>query len=247
MKLKKSRTMTTNELVQEIRTYCLTHASEEQLQKSQHFFKEEFVGYGLTAPQVHNKVKEMLKSGEIDLSTILRATPKLMESRKYEEISFGLLLLNGLWKQFTPETFQTIEEWFSFSINNWAHADTLGMFILPRFLDKKIVAPDDFAPWLDSPYKFQRRCVPVTLIKHVKKTKDVRPSIQFVEKLMTDPEREVHQGMGWFLRETWKINPTETETFLLKYKETAPRLIIQYACEKMTAENKQRFKKPKQV
>jgi 3-methyladenine DNA glycosylase AlkD len=237
--------MTKTELIREIRSYCQANASEEQLQKSQRFFKEEFVGYGLTAPQVHNKVKDLLNGGEITLPTVLEAMPILMESLKYEEISFGLLLLNGLWKQYTPETFQSIAQWFSFSITNWAHADTLGMFILPKFLEKKIVQPEDFAPWLNSPYKFQRRCVPVTLIKHIKKTKEVMPSIQFVEKLMSDPEREVHQGMGWFLREAWKISPSEVEPFLLKYKETAPRLIIQYACEKMTAENKLRFRKSK--
>jgi Predicted DNA alkylation repair enzyme len=237
--------MTSIELVEEIRSYCAANASEEQVAKSQRFFKEEFIGYGLTAPQVHTKVKDLLKSGEINLPTVLEAIPDLMASQKYEEISFGLLLLNGLWRQFTPETFHEIGNWFAVSINNWAHADTLGMFVLPKFLEKKIVKPDEFDSWLDSPYKFQRRCVPVTLIKHIKKTKEVTPSILFVEKLMTDPEREVHQGMGWFLREAWKISPSEVEPFLLKYKDSAPRLIFQYACEKMTAENKLRFRKTK--
>lgn len=237
--------MIANKLIQEIRTYCEANACEEQLQKSQRFFKEEFVGYGLTAPQLHGKVKELLQAGEIDLPTILEAMPELMASCKYEEISFGLLLLNGRWKYFTPETFQTISGWFSVSINNWAHADTLGMFVLPKFLEKKLIKPEEFEPWLNSSYKFQRRCVPVTLIKHVKKVKKVMPSVLFVERLMEDTEREVHQGMGWFLREAWKISPAEVEAFLLKYKDTAPRLIVQYACEKMTAENKLRFKKTK--
>lgn len=237
--------MTTNELVQEIRSYCTENADAERALKSQRYFKEEFVGYGLTATQVQTKVKEMLKSNEFDLPTVLDAAPLLMESRQYEEISMALLLLDGLWKQFTSETFQTIGSWFSFSITNWAHADTLGMFILPRFLDKKIIEMSDFGPWLDSPFKFQRRCVPVTLIKHIKKTRQVMLSILFVEKLMTDPEREVHQGMGWFLREAWKISPAEVEPFLEKWKDTAPRLIFQYACEKMTVENKLRFKRMK--
>jgi 3-methyladenine DNA glycosylase AlkD len=237
--------MTTSELVQDIRSYCIENADAERIQKSQRYFKEEFVGYGLTAPQIYSKVKELLKSGGFDLQTVLEATPILMESGKYEETTFALLLLDGRWKEFTPETFKTIDKWFAFSIYNWAHADTLGMFILPRFLDKKIVEMNDFSSWLNSPYKFQRRCVPVTLIKHIKKTRQVMPSIAFVEKLMSDPEREVHQGMGWFLREAWKISPIETESFLEKWKDTAPRLIIQYACEKMTAENKQRFKRAK--
>lgn len=237
--------MTASELVQEIRLYCTENASEEQVKKSQRFFKEAFVGYGLTAPQVHGKVKEMLKRGNFDLPVVLGAMPEFMESKQYEEISFGLLLMNGLWKQFTPETFQTIAAWFAFSISNWAHADTLGMFILPRFLEKKIISMNDFTPWLESPYKFQRRCVPVTLIKQVKKSRQIMPSILFTERLMTDPEREVHQGMGWFLRETWKISPAEVEGFLENHKETAPRLIMQYACEKMTNENKLRFRRSK--
>ena len=237
--------MTTTELIQEIRSYCIANANTERVKISQRFFKDEFVGHGLTAPQVHGKVKEMLKTVDLDLSTVLEATPVLMKGGMSEEISIALLLLDGLWKQFTPETFQTINIWFSFSITNWAHADTLGMLILPKFLDKKILEMSDFSPCLDSPYKFQRRCVPVTLIKHMKKTRQVMPSILFVEKLMADPEREVHQGMGWFLREAWKINASEVEPFLEKWKDTAPRLIIQYACEKMTAENKMRFKKTK--
>lgn len=237
--------MTTTEIIQEIRSYCIANADAERLKTSQRFFKEEFVGYGLTAPQLYSKVKEMLKRGDFDLPTVLEAAPILMKSRMFEEIAMDLLLLDGLWKQYTPETFQTIGSWFSFSINNWAHADTLGMLILPKFLDKKILEMSDFSAWLDSPFKFQRRCVPVTLIKYMKKTRQVMPSILFVEKLMADPEREVHQGMGWFLREAWKISPVETELFLEKYKDTAPRLIIQYTCEKMTAENKKRFKRSK--
>ncbi len=237
--------MNANELVQEIRAYCANNASEEQLKKSQRFFKEEFVGYGLTSPQVNSKVKLLLKSGNISLPLVIEAMPALMGSGKYEEISFGLLLMDGLWKQFSSATFETISGWFETSIRNWAHADTLGMFILPKFLDKKIATMQEFSPWLESPFKFQRRCVPVTLIKHIKKTKEVMPSVCFVERLMNDPEREVHQGMGWFLREAWKISPDEVEPFLLKYKDTAPRLILQYACEKMTPENKLKFRKAK--
>lgn len=235
--------MATTKLIQELRAYCIANADAERVQKSQRFFKEEFVGYGLTAPQVQDKVKELLKRTDVDLNTILEAAPLLMQSGQYEEISFALLLLDGRWKQFTPDTFQTIGQWFGFSITNWAHADTLGMFVLPKFLDKKIIGMDEFRPWLTSRFKFQRRCVPVTLIKHIKKTREVMTSIRFVEMLMADPEREVHQGMGWFLREAWKISPAEVETFLLKYKDSAPRLIFQYACEKMTPENKLRFRR----
>ena len=51
--------MTTNELVQEIRSYCLENADDERALKSQHYFKEEFNGYGVAAPLIYTKVKEL--------------------------------------------------------------------------------------------------------------------------------------------------------------------------------------------
>jgi hypothetical protein len=129
--------MTTTELIQEIKSYCLANTDAERLQKSQRFFKEEFVGHGLAAPQLYSKVKEIQKTGSVDLSAILEAMPVLMKDGMFEEISIALLLLDGQWKQFTPETFQTIGSWFSLSITNWAHADTLAMFTLQNFRIRK--------------------------------------------------------------------------------------------------------------
>jgi 3-methyladenine DNA glycosylase AlkD len=126
------------------------------------------------------------------------------------------------------------EKWYQLGITNWAHADTLGMMILPQFLLKNTLSLNEFNSWITSSYKFQRRCVPVTLIKVIKnnKTGNFSTYFHFIEPLMTDKEREVHQGVGWFLREALKIQPQPTEEFLLKWKDTSPRLIIQYATER---------------
>ena len=43
----------------------------------------------------------------------------------------------------------------------------------------------------------------------------------------------------------WKIKKDDTESFLLKWKNEAPRVIFQYATEKMTKEEKQKFRKEK--
>ncbi|NJK86472.1 MAG: DNA alkylation repair protein [Bacteroidales bacterium] len=109
-----------------------------------------------------------------------------------------------------------------------------------------LIAIQNFTSWLNSQNSFQRRTVPVTFIKYIKKNKpDFKEVFHFLQPLMTDPDREVQQGIGWFLREAWKINASSTENFLLEWKNTAPRLIFQYACEKMSTENKQRFKREK--
>jgi hypothetical protein len=55
----------------------------------------------------------------------------------------------------------------------------------------------------------------------------------------------MQKGLGWFLREAWTICPEETEDFLLKWKESCGRIIIQYATEKMDKENRDRFRRTK--
>lgn len=237
--------MNADELFTELHEYCLAHVNGDNIIKYSRYFKGGFDAYGLSQPQMNEQTKEILKRKDFDLKVLIGAAPLLMNTHKYEETSFALLLFNGLHKQYDAASFETIAGWFKISINNWAHADMLGMFILPKFLLKYIVTIDHFKPWLSSPYKFQRRCVPVTFIKLLKTDIEYNTLFRFIEPLMTDPEREVHQGAGWFLREAWKKKPEETEAFLLKWKDISPRLIFQYACEKMTPENKLRFRKVK--
>lgn len=237
--------MNKEELIHEVRQFCIQNEDSERAAKLSRYFKEAPDAYGLTQPLMNNKAKEMLKSKAFGLETALEAAPELMKSGKYEEITIAILLVNGFEKQYTASLLNEISNWFTFSIHNWAHADGLGMFILPKFFRNKFITDKDLRPWIKSTYKFQRRCVPVTLIKTLKTRTEFQSIFQMLEPLMQDPEREVHQGMGWFLRDAWKLKPEETEAFLLKWKDRAPRLIIQYATEKMTPEKKQQFKKIK--
>ncbi len=237
--------MTKHELAENIRNYCMAHANQDNVRKYSRYFKEGYHGFGLTAQQVKDISKELVNSKTFDINTVVQAMPLLMKSGSYEEVAIGLLIVNGLHKQFSESTFKEIGSWYALGINNWAHADVLGMWILPRLMEKKLASMEDFKSWMNSPYKFQRRCVPVTFIKLLKKAEDFSVLFCFLEPLMTDAEREVHQGMGWFLREAWKLKSDATETFLLKWKDLSPRLIFQYACERMTKEQKLRFKRNK--
>ncbi|TSA31188.1 MAG: DNA alkylation repair protein [Porphyromonadaceae bacterium] len=237
--------MNSKGLIEEIRSYCLANANEANVIKYSRYFKGGFNAYGLANGQVESKVKDLLQDKTITIPLILQAASELVKSEMYEETGFALLMLNHRKKQYSHEVFKAIEFWFAFGIRNWAHADMLGMWILPDLVKQKVVAIEDFRPWLTSEYKFQRRCVPVTLIKSLKTTVDISELFGFIEPLMTDPEREVHQGAGWFLREGWKINREVTEKYLMKHKNTAPRLIIQYATEKMSKEERLKFRKEK--
>ncbi|TSA25991.1 MAG: DNA alkylation repair protein [Bacteroidetes bacterium] len=235
--------MNAQELIRDIRSYCKTHADPAIIQKYSRYFKEGYNAYGLPSGVFMAKVKELLASKSLTMDTVIEASRELIQSEKYEEPSFAMQLLKGFSKQFSRETFQVIEQWFPIGIRNWAHTDGLCSELLTPMLQNGIISMKDFAAWRKSKFPFQRRAVPVALIKFVKKSPDVQPYLDFLDPLMMDAERVVHQGLGWFLREAWKVHPQPVEAFLLKWKNDAARLIFQYATEKMAKEERVRFRR----
>jgi 3-methyladenine DNA glycosylase AlkD len=238
--------MKPEELHDEIVAYCRANSDEALVRKYSRYFKEGvYDAYGLSADLMNSKINEILNRKNVDFQEIRETCKLLVKSRKYEEPSFALLLYRSFLKQFDRGIFSDLTVWFETGINNWAHSDSIcGELIFP-LLKKNLISFTDLKPWIRAKNKYQRRAVPVSLIKTIRSTDNIALYLKLIEPLMTDPEREVHQGAGWFLREAWKLKREPTEEFLLKWKEISPRLIFQYACEKMNVEEKMRFKRTK--
>ena len=233
------------ELYEDIRKYCSANADEAIVRKYSRYFKEGYDAYGLTKERIEDKVDSILSDKSVNMRLVLSASRHLVKSEKYEETSFAILLLKQFSKQFTAGTFKEIEKWFEIGITNWGHTDGICGIIISEFFERNIISLDALSDWRTAKNKYQRRAVPVAMIATLKVTADFEPLFGFIEPLMLDEERFVQQGLGWFLREAWKIRKNQTEAFLLKSKNEAPRLIYQYATEKMTAKEKKRFKKDK--
>jgi 3-methyladenine DNA glycosylase AlkD len=235
--------MTPEKLHTDILSFCEANTNEEIIKKYSRYFKEGWNAYGLTTELLHNKVQSVLEAFGQDYTLITKTCRLLVKDPKYEATSIAYLLLKSYSKQFTHDAFKEVEKWYETGITNWAHNDVICGELMPLFFKKSLITLNDLSAWRTAPNKFQRRAVPVSIIKLLKGTDDFKPFFSFIDPMMLDPEREVHQGLGWFLREAWKKRKEETETFLLKWKNQSPRLIFQYACEKMTPEGKQRFKR----
>ena len=229
----------------EIVSFCQSNGNDATIIKYSKYFKEGYDAYGVPTDIFLAKVDALNDSGTIDLPLLLECAPHLLLSGKYEETSFVIVLTEKFKKKFDAQTFESIEKWFEFGITNWAHSDVLCGTVLPWFLIKKIIPLERLNGWRSSPYKFQRRCVPVAMIKLLKTTNDFSPLFEMINPMMLDNERVVHQGLGWFLREAWKLKHEETEDFLFKWKDHAARLIFQYATEKMDPEERLKFRKNK--
>jgi len=234
-------------LIADIRAYCAGNANPALVSKYARYFKEGYDSWGLLDPK-HEiwtvKDKEWLESHrKLGLKGFLKLGEELFESGKYEEGALAIRFVKSHGMEFDSKAMSGLAKWFAAGIRNWAHTDVLCSEVLSPALQDGRINLIDLAQWRESKYPYQRRAVPVAMLALLKAKFDARELLEFVRPLMSDPERVVHQGTGWFLREMWKKEPKPVEAFLLEHKDTAPRLIFQYATEKMTPAQKARFKR----
>ncbi len=237
--------MSVHKLLTEIRKFCKDNADEKIVKKYAKYFVEGYDPYGVEpkkmVPQRElwlNKYKD-----ELGFEGFLKLSDLLVKSGKYEEAFTAFFFAKSFVDQFNSKTLERFSKWLESYIKNWAHTDSLCSDILPQFILKNIVSLEAFSSWRRSDSKWQRRAVPVAMIKLLKSKMLIKPLLNFIEPLMLDKEKVVHQGLGWFLREAWKLYPKPVEAFLLKWKDKCARLIIQYATEKMLVNEKIRFRK----
>jgi 3-methyladenine DNA glycosylase AlkD len=237
--------MTAESIFKDITSYGEAHVNQERVQKYLRYFKEGYDAYGLDHDQVDLKVQEILSRPDVTQELVLELSLLLVKSPKYELTVIAIQLVKSYHKDWTRKTFKSVEKWFSIGITNWAQTDYICGELMNLFFKKKLIDLDSISNWRSAKNKFQRRAAVVSLIKPMKTSNDFQPFFGFIDTMMMDPDREVHQGLGWFLREAWKKQPEPTELFLMKWKNSAARLIFQYATEKMTPEGKQKFRKEK--
>jgi 3-methyladenine DNA glycosylase AlkD len=235
-----------DEVVESIRAYCRAHSDSAIVAKYAKFFREGYDAYGTDWKdplwqETQARAIERLRDAGGD--EWLEAGDALTASGKYEEFFFAIRAATEFRNQYSPPAFERIGRWLEGDGVNWAGTDTLAGGVLSTFLLHAVVPAASLLAWATSPRKFKRRAVPVTLIKLLKGSQPLQPLLDGLRPLMIDRERVVHQGVGWFLREAWRLQPEPVEAFLLEYRLSAPRLIYQYATEKMSKEAREGFRR----
>ena len=186
------------------------------------------------------------KYASLGLAGFLELGELLFLSGKYEEGALAIRFVRKHRDSLDETHLPALARWFECGLSNWAHTDALCADLLAPLLEQERIRLPALAPWRESIWKYQRRAVPVAMLGLLKKPGGAAaPLLEFLRPLTADPERVVHQGAGWFLREAWKKHPEPVESFLLEWKDRAARLIIQYATEKMTAAGRARFRRGK--
>jgi 3-methyladenine DNA glycosylase AlkD len=236
-----------NKKTSEIRDFCVKNSNQANIDKYSRYFKDGFDGYGIDQ-RVYEQQRDSwinLWKKEMDLAKYLDLGDKLVEIGKYEEISFAISFVASERENYSEKTFDRIGNWFDFGITNWATTDVLCMLVLSNFLIDKVIPYIKLLEWTRSDSEWKRRAVPVTLVELIKKGLTPDEALPLIEPLMNDKSENVQKGIGTLLRGLWKSHPERIEEFLLKWKETCGRMIIQYATEKMDKEYRKKFRREK--
>ncbi|MDI3503455.1 MAG: hypothetical protein PWP64_391 [Candidatus Cloacimonadota bacterium] len=233
------------EIIGNAAEYFAARAKPSNVLKYSRFFREGYDAWGNDVSEIKTMVAQIQSAyPDLSVSQLLELGNLLFQHGKYEMGNLAIMLLETRLKDSDKACFEGLKMWFDFGVGNWAHADYLCSRITPWFLQQQIVGLPELRPWLSSASRWTRRAAAVSLIK-VKRQEKVEDLLCFIEPLLTDPERVVHQGTGWLLRELWKVHPQKVEDFLYLHRNTAARLIIQYATEKLSKEERLRFRRDK--
>ncbi len=78
----------------------------------------------------------------------------------------------------------------------------------------------------------------MALLQEAKQGRNTEAIFDIAGHMMTDPDDMVHKGVRWLLKETYPKRPREVVAFLKPWRGRAPRLLLRYAAEKMTAKDR---------
>ncbi len=234
-------------LIKEVDSFMRVNGSAAIVQKYSRYFKEGYDAYGVPAGVLTEYRDEFVEkySSKLDLDGWMQLCGEMMSSEKYEIKGMAYVISLKFASDIKRDRMPEIRTWFAHDHHNWAICDEFSCAVFPAIFEAGNISSDDFELWRGDTGRWVRRVAIVSQIKPMKAEKKVKRYLKFAEPMMGESERVSQQGIGWFLREAWKIDAAETEKLLLRFKNTAARLIYQTACEKMDKAGKERFRKDK--
>ncbi len=227
--------------------YFRKNADPAIVKKYSRFYREGYDPYGVD-PHKYSKQIQLWYSSlsrEFKLPDFKRLFVMLLESNKDEEVMTVVGFLRLMDKYYSKTLFGQIKGWMGKYFTNWSQVDSICAQVLSEFILRQKVTHNDLFSWHDHKSMWVRRSVPVTTIYVFYKDKNLAPVRKAADLLINDPMREIGQGVGWMLRDAWKVYPEEIEKILLKHVKTGNRTAYQYATEKMPKEYRIRFRRPK--
>jgi 3-methyladenine DNA glycosylase AlkD len=239
------RPATPAEMASTIRRALKDGGAAEHASGVQWFFKEEIKSHGWYTADLRRAAIHLRRDirKEYGLDFLLQVADQLFTGSVLEEKVAAVFLLEKLDSEFGGREFKLFESWLD-RISSWADHDALVHDLIAPMVVSKPARTKVIFRWAKSLNRWRRRAACVALIRGTRK-KMFFPEIRTLsDSLLSDEDDMVQKGLGWLLRETAKFDPKLTVPYLMKIRESAPRLVLRTACETLPASIKKTILAP---
>ena len=169
-----------------------------------------------------------------------RLCEALFASRRFENGALVCYVYRRFAKECGAREFRMFARWMDRYVDNWGLTDGVSLWLLGASILNEPALIAELPKWTRSKNRWKRRAAAVSLVYPAKRGLYTQRIFEIAELLLADPDDMVQKGVGWLLKETYPKKPGEVVRFLLPHRATAPRLVLRYAAEKMTAADRER-------
>ena len=213
-------------------------ANKKRKLSNERFFKTEEGEYGygdkfigVSMPEI----RKIAKEGDVTYREIMR----LLDSDVHEYRMCGFLILASWYKNNKEQTYKRIVTKMH-RMNNWDIVDvivpkTIGVHILTSKTEKRKILK-----LTNSKNIWYRRVAVLSCFPAIKNN-DTTSIFYVAKKLFKDKHDLIHKAVGWMLREAYKVQPKETESFLIEHYKNIPRTTLRYSIERMPEKKRKQF------
>jgi len=233
-----------SQLLERIRAELRTVGSRAAHERSLRFFKpeERGEGYGVAAPKlkivaqgIYREIKRWPVSDRDTLCT------ELWQGGSQEEGGLVCYVYRRFARECGKREFRLFTRWLDRYVHNWAHTDGLALWLLGASVANQPGLMAELDAWTASRNRWKRRAAAVCLVPSARKGLHTTAILRVAKLSLEDDDEMVQKGCGWLLKETYPKQPARVMRFLLPRRAKASRLLLRYAAEKMTADDRARI------
>ncbi len=231
------------EIYRKIEQFCFDREDPIKAIRNMRNFSEGYDAFGIDDDDLKILRDRILEEYDLSPREIADFGLYLLQTGKYEFGSLAIMLIKKHRPRLDPYVREKIKEWLDTGVENWAHADMLGIKILPVLFELELVDLSSYASWRDSRSKWTRRAAVVSLI-WLKKALPAEDILRFIEPLQTDRQRDVQQALGWLLKDMWNRATDVVEEYLENNKNNLDRYVLKHAVSQMPLSKAKQFMPP---
>jgi 3-methyladenine DNA glycosylase AlkD len=195
----------------------------------------------LAAPKIHQVARDFYPAiKKLPISDRDRLCTDLFATRNFAEGAFVCYIYRRFAKHCRGREFRMFTSWLDNYVDSWGMTDGLSLWLLGASIVNDATQIDKLDAWTRSKNRWKRRAAAVSLVYSAKRGEHTRAILRIATSLIADEDDMVQKGVGWLLKETYPKKPIEVVNFLTANGKKTTRLVLRYAAEKMTAEDKSR-------